>query len=87
MELSNADDKEDEFLTIKAACSRLGVSPNTLRSWGAAGKVTEYRHPMNNYRLYLKVDIEELRDRLMHPQPIKTGSGIKNRGEHQNRES
>jgi len=37
-----------DYLTIKSACERLGVSPNTLRTWGASGKVQEYRHPMNN---------------------------------------
>lgn len=58
---------EGEYLTVKAACELLGVSPNTLRSWGAAGKVTEYRHPMNNYRLFSRIELEELRERLRNP--------------------
>jgi DNA (cytosine-5)-methyltransferase 1 len=57
-----------EYLTIKAACQLLGVSQNTLRSWGASGKVTEYRHPMNNYRLFRKKDIEQLQAKLLNPE-------------------
>lgn len=59
----------DDFLTIKVACLHLGISPNTLRSWGASGKVTEYRHPINNYRLFRRAEIEELARRLHNPQP------------------
>lgn len=60
---------ESEFLTVKTACELLGVSPNTLRSWGAAGKITEYRHPVNNYRLFRKDELEKLKVRLSHPEP------------------
>ena len=63
-------DSDVEYLTVKAACELLGISPNTLRSWGATGKVTEYRHPVNNYRLFRRDDLLELRDRLQHPKPI-----------------
>ena len=59
----------EDYLTIKHACERLGVSPNTLRTWGASGKVQEYRHPMNNYRLYRRADIEALRTQLLNPRP------------------
>jgi DNA (cytosine-5)-methyltransferase 1 len=48
------------FLRVKEAAELLGVSPNTVRSWGSAGKITEYRHPINNYRLYKKADLERL---------------------------
>lgn len=60
---------EGEYLTVKAACELLGISPNTLRSWGSAGKVTEYRHPVNNYRLFERTELEKLRERLRHPEP------------------
>jgi len=46
-----------EYMTIKEAAAYLGVTPNTLRNWGEAGKVTEYRHPINNYRLYKENDL------------------------------
>lgn len=62
-------EQEGEYLTVKAACELLGISPNTLRSWGNTGKLTEYRHPVNNYRLFRRNDVEELRDRLLNPEP------------------
>ena len=52
--------KLDGYLRIKAAAAYLGVSPNTLRNWGHAGKITEHRHPVNNYRLYKTVDLDRL---------------------------
>jgi excisionase family DNA binding protein len=67
-------ESDPEYLTVKAACELLGVSPNTLRSWGAAGKVTEYRHPMNNYRLFRRSDLEELKNRLTHPETRPTSN-------------
>jgi len=56
-----------EFVTIAEACKRLGVAPNTLRSWGAHGKIEEYRHPLNNYRLYRLDDLELLVEKLQSP--------------------
>ena len=61
-------ESELDYLTVKAACKLLGVSPNTLRSWGAAGKVTEYRHPVNNYRLFRRDELATLRERIRHPE-------------------
>jgi len=49
-----------EYMTIKGAAEFLGVTPNTLRNWGSAGKITEYRHPINNYRLYKEDDLTAL---------------------------
>ena len=53
-------DKLDGYLRIKEAAEYLGVSANTLRNWGRDGKITEHRHPMNNYRLYKKDDLTRL---------------------------
>ncbi len=49
-----------EYLTIKEAAEFLGVSHNTLRNWGVAKKIDEYRHPINNYRLYKPEDLTRL---------------------------
>jgi excisionase family DNA binding protein len=53
-------DRLDGYLRIKEAAKYLGVSPNTLRNWGRGGKITEHRHPINNYRLYKKSDLARL---------------------------
>ena len=52
--------KLDTYLTIKQAAEFLGVSPNTLRNWGASGKIPVHRNPMNGYRLYRIEDLEGL---------------------------
>ena len=52
--------KLDEYIRIAEAAKYLGVHRNTLRNWGRTGKVPEYRHPVNNYRLFKVSDLEEL---------------------------
>ena len=52
--------KLDGYLRIAEAAGLLGVSVNTLRNWGKAGKIVEHRHPINNYRLYKQSDLEDL---------------------------
>ena len=56
--------KQEGFLQVKEAAEILGVSPNTVRAWGDSGKIPEYRHPVNNYRLYKRSDLEEVLNRL-----------------------
>ena len=59
--LSPADiNKLDEYFTVGDAAKYLGVSTATLRNWDKAGKLTAYRHPINNYRLYKKKELENL---------------------------
>ena len=48
----------DGYLRIREAAEFLGVSPNTLRNWGCEDKIPEFRHPVNNYRLYRRTDLE-----------------------------
>lgn len=59
-QLSYAMLKLDGYLRVKEAAVYLGVSPNTLRNWGKAGRIEEHRHPVNNYRLYKKSDLDRL---------------------------
>lgn len=54
--------KLDEFMRIREAAEHLGVCRNTLRNWCRQGKIVEYRHPVNNYRLF---KVNEL-DKLLH---------------------
>lgn len=61
------------LIRVKEAAELLGVSPNTIRAWGASGKIPEYRHPVNNYRLYKRNELEGLMKRLDEsPKPTKT---------------
>ena len=52
--------KLDQFLRIHQAAEYLGVCRNTLRNWCRQGKIPEYRHPVNNYRLFKVADLAQL---------------------------
>ena len=52
------------YVRVKEAAELLGVCSNTVRAWGAEGRIPEYRHPANNYRLYKRKDLEKLLRRL-----------------------
>ena len=49
-----------KFILIKEAAEILGVSKLTLRNWDKAGKLSAYRHPISNYRVYKIEDIEKI---------------------------
>ncbi len=49
-----------DYLRISEAAAYLGVSPNTLRNWENAGKVMAVRHPVNDYRLFKRKDLDTL---------------------------
>lgn len=42
----------------------LGVTPLTLRNWDKSGKLSARRHPISNYRVYLREDIDKLINRM-----------------------
>ncbi len=48
------------YINIKEAAEMLGVSKLTLRNWDKSGKLEAHRHPINNYRVYLKEDLDKL---------------------------
>ncbi len=56
----NEAGKLDEYLTVAQAAEVLGVSPSTLRNWDRTGKLKAARHPINDYRLYRREDLEGL---------------------------
>ena len=64
--------KQDDYLQISDAAEFLGVCTNTLRNWGRDGKIKEYRHSMNNYRLYKVSELRKVKDRLLKPIPART---------------
>ena len=51
-------EKLSDFLRISDAAAYLGVSPNTLRNWVNAGKIAAIRHPLNDYRLFKRDDLD-----------------------------
>jgi MerR family copper efflux transcriptional regulator len=53
-------EKLSDFLRISDAAAYLGVSPNTLRNWVNAGKIGAIRHPLNDYRLFKRDDLDEV---------------------------
>jgi DNA-binding transcriptional MerR regulator len=54
----------ETYVKVREAATILGVAPNTVRAWGAAGKIPEYRHPANGYRMYKRTDLEKLIQKL-----------------------
>lgn len=49
-----------QYMNVNEAAKYLGVSPNTLRNWGKAGRIKERRNPVNGYRVYDKAELDEL---------------------------
>ena len=56
--------RREGYLRVSEAATLLGVSPNTVRALGADGKIPEYRHPVNNYRLYKHVELQRILRKL-----------------------
>jgi len=59
--------RSEGYLRVREAAAMLGVAPNTVRAWGANGRIPEYRNPINNYRLYRQDDLVELLKHLEQP--------------------
>ena len=53
-------EKLSDYMRISEAADYLGVSPNTLRNWVNAGKIAAVRHPVNDYRLFKRKDLDAL---------------------------
>lgn len=64
-------EKLRDYLRIAEAAEYLGVSPNTLRNWENAGKLIAHRHPVNQYRLFQRHDLEKLLKQVKRPQRPK----------------
>ncbi|MCC7338744.1 MAG: helix-turn-helix domain-containing protein [Pirellulaceae bacterium] len=56
-----------DFLTVAEAAEYLGVCPNTIRNWGKDEKIPEHRHPLNNYRLYKRSDLDGVLRQIARP--------------------
>ena len=60
----------DEFLLVKETAELLGVSTSTVRAWALSGKLQEYRHPVNNYRLFKRDEVQALLEQIANPEPV-----------------
>jgi len=50
------------YYTIKDVIGMLGISKNTLLNWELAKKIPRARrHPMNDYRVYTKEDVDKIK--------------------------
>lgn len=49
-----------KYLTVREVARLIGVTPLTVRNWDKKGVLQAYRNPVNNYRLYLVEDVENL---------------------------
>lgn len=70
--------RDQGYLRVREAAKLLGVAPNTVRAWGAAGKIPVYRHPANNYRLYKRTELEKFLAKL-HRQ-VNPSHSVRNQG-------
>lgn len=52
---------DPDFLRVSDAAEYIGVSPQTLRRWDRAGRLTAVRRPENSYRFYRRGDLEPFR--------------------------
>lgn len=57
-------DKLSDYMRVAEAAEYVGVSTNTLRNWFNAGKVVAIRHPVNDYRLFKRKDLDDLLKKL-----------------------
>ena len=58
-----------KYLTVKEVAQLLGITPLTVRNWDKKGVLQAYRNPVNNYRLYLVEDVEDLMKSIENSKP------------------
>jgi len=63
-----------KFLTVKEVARLVGVTPLTVRNWDQKGKLSAYRNPFNNYRLYKVEDVENLMKEIDQSQGQSKGN-------------
>jgi len=63
-----------EYLTISETAKLLNKSTKTLRRWDEEGKLVAVREPMSNYRVYRKVEVENLFSAFLNTDKLETVS-------------
>ena len=60
-----ADVKNSQYLSTAEAAQMIGVTKTTLKTWLRTAKVPEpERDPVNGYRLWTLVEVNEIRQKL-----------------------
>lgn len=54
----------NELLEIKEVSRLLNVSTSTVRNWEKRGLLISVRHPISNYRLYKRKDLQSIIERV-----------------------
>jgi len=54
----------ESYLTISQVAELIGVNSQTIRRWDKTGKFASTRHPINNYRVYPREQVEKLLEDL-----------------------
>ena len=62
------------LLTVGEAAELLRVSVSTIRNWDRSGKLKAIRHPVNNYRLYDRHELETLLGQILPNNSSETRS-------------
>ena len=62
----------NEFLTISETAKLLNKSTKTLRRWDVEGKLIAVREPMSNYRVYRKIEVENLFSQFIQNEVVET---------------
>lgn len=60
----------EEYLSLSETAKLLGKNKETLRRWDREGKLTAFREPMNNYRVYRKSQVLDLFSQFIDEQEI-----------------
>ncbi len=60
-------EKLSDYLKTAEAAEFLGVSQNTLRNWAKEGKIQVQVNPVNNYRLFRRVDLQKFLESVAKP--------------------
>jgi excisionase family DNA binding protein len=61
--------KLNESVEVAEAAEIRGVSPETVRTWAADGKIPMHRNPANSYRLFTRDDSEKFQKVIAKPLP------------------
>ncbi len=56
--------KLSEYVKVAEAADILGVSPGTIRTWAADGKIPMHRNPANGYRLFKRDELLRFLDEI-----------------------